>query len=252
MKIGVCADISKIEDVKNAGYDYIELPLNKLGTISEEEFQNTLNLIKKYGVPAESCSLLLPKTMQIIGDSYDQKALDDYLETAFSRMKALGATVVSFGSGKSRFIPEGWNHKAAFASLVEVTKRIVKAAEKYDVVIAIESLNRGETNLINSLREASALAAFSGASILVDSFHMRKENEPLEDIKVVAPIVHAHIAMLEKRWFPLEKNEEVMEFVEALKGIGYNERLSIEGKCDDFLKDSIRALAVLRSAFQED
>lgn len=251
MKYGVCAGPEKAMEIKAAGFDYIELPLNKIGTMSEDEFEKAYALINEVGLPVPSFSLLLPKNLRLIGEESDQKQLEDYLEVAFSRMKVFGATVVSFGSGKSRFVPEGMDYREAYRELVTKTKCIVDKAKEYGVTIAIEPLNKAETNLINYLTEGTALAALTGASVLCDSFHMRKEGEGVEIIKLCQPIVHAHIATLEGRGYPLEETEEVREFLQALKSIGYDKCLSIEGKTSDFEKDGPIALANLKKIYAE-
>lgn len=251
MRYGVCADFSKAVEVKKAGFDYIELPINKIGVMSDEDFEKAYSDFLSVGIKAEACSLLLPKTMVVIGPQYNKKELDDYLTVAFSRMKKMGIKVVSFGSGKSRFVPSGVRYTDAYKELVEVTKHIVDRAKEYDVVVAIEPLNRGETNLINFLTEGSALASLTGASLLADAFHIRKENEPISDILLTSPIAHAHIATLDGRRYPLSLNDEVLEFIKALKDSGYDDRLSIEGKTDDISIDGPKALEVLKKAYKE-
>jgi len=251
MEIGVCMDISKASEAKEAGFDYIELPLNKVGLYSDEEFGERLAEFKKVGIPAPSCSLLLPKTMMLIDRDLDYDALDKYLEAAFSRMEALGASVVSFGSGKSRRVPEGMPYAEAYKILVEATKHMVDVAKMHGVTIAIEPLNRGETNLINLLSEGSALSAMTGASLLADAYHMRRENEPMSDVPLCQPIAHAHIATLDGRRYPTEMTDEVLEFARELKKANFNGRLSVEGKTEDFPSDAKKAIRVLKRAFEE-
>lgn len=251
MKFGICSDASKIKDVKALGFDYIELPLNKIGVLSDEDFSVFYRDFESADLPCPACSLLLPKTMKVIGDEYNQEELDNYLNVAFSRMNRIGARIISFGSGKSRFVPCGMSYKDAYRQLVDVTSHMVEIADKYSIEIAIEPLNRGETNLINLLTEGAALSSLTGASLLSDAFHIRKENEPVEDVALCAPIAHAHIATLDGRRFPLKMDEEVMGFISQLKRIDYQGNLSIEGKTDDLYKDAPVALEVLRKAYKE-
>lgn len=252
MRYGVCADFSKAEAVKKAGFDYIELPINKIGVMPESEYTDALREFDKLSFPAEACSLLLPKTMVVIGDRYSESELDGYLKCAYSRMRQMGIHIVSFGSGKSRFVPEGMSYRDAFRELVSVTERIVDTASDYDIEVAIEPLNRAETNLINTLTEGAALASMTNAGLLADSFHIWKENEAIDDIILCSPISHAHVATLNGRRYPVEKDEALVGFAEALKKAGYNRRLSIEGKTEDILADGPRALSALKEAFMEE
>lgn len=251
MEIGLCADWSKIKEVKEAGFDYIEFPLNKLGTMSDEEFKEVKKELEEACLKMKSCSLLLPKTMMVIGSEFDQIELDDYLTVAFSRMKELGGSVVVFGSGKSRRIPEGYNYQKAFKELVEVTNHIVKRGSEFGISIAIEPLNQDETNLINSLEAGAALAGLTDASLLADSFHMSKEGENWDIINKVSPLRHAHIATLDGRRYPLNLSDEVKGFIKALKDNNYQGNLSIEGKTEDIVKDGKTAIEVIKKAYLE-
>ena len=236
MRFGVCAGSEKAGEIKEAGFDYIELPLNKVGTVSDEEWKRMKEEVESVSLPVEAFSLLLPKTMKIIGPEYNEKEMLSYLDTAFSRMMETDGRVVSFGSGKSRFIPSGISYKDGWSELVNVTKT---------------TLNRNETNLINFLTEGAALSSLTGASLLVDVFHLMKENEPFENIVLCAPFAHAHIAERTGRLYPVEKNEDVISFFSALKKAGYDKRLSIEGKTSDFITDGPKALKVLKETYME-
>ncbi|MGN1189673.1 MAG: sugar phosphate isomerase/epimerase family protein [Candidatus Ornithospirochaeta sp.] len=251
MRFGVCAGSEKAKDIKEAGFDYIELPLNKVGTVKEDEWKRMKEDVESVGLPVEAYSLLLPKTMKIIGPEYNEKEMLSYLDTAFSRMLETEGRVVSFGSGKSRFIPEGVFYKDGWQELVDVTKKIVEKAKEYGVEIAIETLNRNETNLINFLTEGAALSSLTGASLLVDVFHLMKENEPFQNIVLCGPFAHAHIAERTARLYPTEKNEDVIAFFSSLKKAGYDKRLSIEGKTTDFITDGPKALRVLKETYME-
>ena len=251
MRFGVCAGSEKAGEIKEAGFDYIELPLNKVGTVSDEEWKRMKEEVESVSLPVEAFSLLLPKTMKIIGPEYNEKEMLTYLDTAFSRMMETDGRVVSFGSGKSRFIPSGISYKDGWSELVNVTKTIVGKAKEYGVEIAIETLNRNETNVINFLTEGAALSSLTGASLLVDVFHLMKENEPFENIVLCAPFAHAHIAERTGRLYPVEKNEDVISFFSALKKAGYDKRLSIEGKTSDFITDGSKALKVLKETYME-
>ncbi len=251
MEIGVCSDWNNLDKVKEAGFDYIEFPLNKLGTISDEEYKEVRDKLEKSGVKMKSCSLLLPKNMMALGPEYSEEKLDSYLDTAFSRMQELGGKIVVFGSGKSRHIPEGYNYQRAFKELVGVTKHIVFKAKEYGITIVIEPLNQDETDLINSLEAGAALSGLTGASLLADSFHMAKEGEKWNTILKCAPLSHAHIATLEGRCYPLELTDEVKGFIKALKDSGYEGSLSIEGKTDDIALDGRKAIAVIKKAYLE-
>ncbi len=250
MRFGLCTDIRNVREVQEAGFDYIEGKLNQFALWSEEEFDAALKLFSECSIRMERASLLLPKTMVVIGDRYNEEELLSYLDVAFARMDALGCKLVVFGSGKSRIVPEGMNWQESFLFLVKVTKLIGEAAMKHGISIAIEPLNRSETNLINTLCEGAALQAAVGmdnVGLLADAFHMRKEEEDMTRIIRCSPLLHTHIAVKDGRGYPTAECDEVSEFFQMLKAAGYDGTMSIEGKSDDWKADSVKALRVMRA-----
>lgn len=250
MRFGICYDIKKIKDAEKAGYDYFDGKLNAIAAYSDEEFAEVLEIVKSSSLKVERCSLLYPKTMAVVGPAYNEEEMVAYLEKAFARMKALGCDLIVFGSGKSRMIPSGVKWQDAFSQLVEVTRKTAEVASRYGVRIAIEHLNRKETNLINTLTEGAALQAMvdrENVGLLADSFHMWQEGEDMAKIPLCAPLMHAHIAVKGTRGYPVEATEEVKEFFAALKAAGYDGTLSVEGKTEDFFGDSAKALEVMRA-----
>ncbi len=254
MKFGVCTDLQNMQLAQDVGFDYVEAKLNSLAAMEQNEFDRLYSSICDLPIQAERCCLLLPKSMQVIGSSYDELEMVRYLQGAFSRMNQLGASIAVFGSGKSRDIPNGMNYQSAFSQLVQVTQVIGNVASDYGISIAIEPLNRKETHLINSLAEGAALQAMvdmPNVGLLVDSFHLNSEGESLERISETAPLMHAHIATVVGRRFPLEADDETQSFLTALCKTGYDGSVSIEGKTDDFEHDSRIALQVMRSICKE-
>ena len=249
MRFGLCADIRNVLEVQAAGYDFIDGKLNQFALWSKEEFDQVLELFKKASIKMECCALLFPKSMVVIGSQYDEKAMRTYLDVAFTRMNALGCELVVFGSGKSRLVPEGMTWQQAYRQLVEVTGLVGTVAAAYGINIAIEPLNRAETNLINSLAEGAALQAdvdLPNVGLLADAYHMWQENEDMRRILTCAPFMHTHIAMKGTRFYPTEATDEVKEFFALLRQSGYDGTMSIEGKSDDWRTDSVKALEVMR------
>lgn len=250
MKFGLCTDIRNVKDVEAVGFDYIEGKLNQFALWSEEEFEAAVALFQDCSIRMETASLLLPKSMVVIGDQYKEEELLSYLDTAFARMDRLGCKLVVFGSGKSRIVPEGMSWQASFQELVDVTRLIAKKAKEHGIFIAIEPLNRNETKLINTLCEGAALQAtvnMDNVGLLADSYHMRVEGEEMKRIQYCSPLLHTHIAVKEGRAYPVAESEEVEEFFQTLKAASYDGTMSIEGKSEDWKADSVKALRVMRA-----
>ncbi len=249
MRFGLCMDIRNVKTAEKCGFDYVDGKLSQIASFSDEEFDDVLSLMKTSSLRMERASLLFPKTMELIGSGYDEKAVTSYLEKAFERMNALSCPLVVFGSGKSRMLPPSMKWTDGFLSLVKVTQLTADIASGYGIDIAIETLNRSETNMINTLTEGAALEAVvhrSNVGLLADAYHMRKEGEDMSKIISCSPLMHTHIALREDRAYPTEMCDEVEEFFDVLKKAGYDGTMSIEGKSGNTEEDSVKSLKVLR------
>ena len=250
MKFGICTPIENILKLEEMGFDYIECGVSKLAELSDEEFASWKEQAQKASIPVSCFNVLFPKTIRLIGDEYDKEKTTAYLHKALSRVQAMGGTTVVFGSGGARKRPENVDFFTAYRQLVEVTKLVGEIAGKYGVTIVIEPLNRGETNMINSMAEGAQLVAdvnLPNVKLLTDFFHVAKDGEPVEDVERIGAFAHVHIASGKGRLYPLPgQDEQYPLFFECLKKIGYDGRVSIEGKTEDMAKDAPVALAYMK------
>ena len=83
MRFGLCTDIRNVKEVQEVGFDYIEGKLKQFALWSEEEVESVLELFSSSSIKMETTSLLLPKTMKVIGREYNEKELLSYLDVAF-------------------------------------------------------------------------------------------------------------------------------------------------------------------------
>ncbi|MCF0261825.1 MAG: sugar phosphate isomerase/epimerase [Sphaerochaetaceae bacterium] len=255
MRIGVCTSIDKIALMEKLGFDYVELNLNGLSSLSDEDFEKALEDVNKCSIKVEGCCVIIPKTLSLIGPSYDEKALESALNKGFGRMQRLGGSYAVFGSGKSRYVPEGMDYQDAYKELITVTDKIGNLAGKYGLKLVIEALNKDETNLINSISEALKLMKDvnnDNVKVLADGFHMAKENEDYQILYQCGDdLLHSHIASREGRAFPVLPTAENVSFIKTLKAVGYDGRLSIEAKTDKLEEDSLASIALIKKLWEE-
>lgn len=251
MKFGLCSGPENLELAGRLGFDYIECAVTAAEAMSDADFDAFLSKVNNSPIKPERFNVLFPGTIPLVGPQADHGKITEYLEKAFPRVKALGGTVVVFGSGRSRVFPEDMPYRDAFRELIEVTRLIGQIAATYGITIAIEPLNRDETNCVNSVREGAMLEAavnLPSVGLLADLYHVLKENEPVENIVSVKSLKHTHIALLEGRAFPVVCDKDVKAFFGALKQINYTGTMSIEGKAaNDFETDAAAALKILRT-----
>jgi sugar phosphate isomerase/epimerase len=133
---------------------------------------------------------------------------------------------------------------------VKVVRIMGEIAEKHGVTVAIEPLNRSETNCVNSVIEGAMLEAavnLPSVGLLADLYHILREREPVENVAIAKDLKHTHIARLEGRAFPTAADEDIRAFFAALKKAGYTGTMSVEGNAVDLEQDAAAALKVLRS-----
>ena len=248
MRFGLCTDIDRIEAAGRMGFAYIECYAAGLAAMSEEEFEKARRTVEASEIRVECFNGLFPGDFTLLG-TQEESNLRRYLQALFARVEAIGARMVVFGSGRPRTCPRDLDFLEGCRQMAEVTGIVGELAEPHGITIAVEPLNRGETNMINSVGEAALLAAQAkrpNVQVLADAFHMFKEGESMDQIRRVGRLAHTHVAALAGRRYPLERDPLLEEFFRALADIGYAGAMSIEGSTDSMEEDGPRALAVLR------
>jgi|YNPNPStandDraft_1061719.scaffolds.fasta_scaffold16601_2 sugar phosphate isomerase/epimerase len=251
MRFGCCVGLDKIGVVQDAGYDYVELPVATVKAESPDaEFEPIREQIQAFSIVPEAWNCLLPGDMKLTGPEVDKYRIERYLRTAFERIEELGGEMVVFGSGGARNVPEGFPMDEARQQIVEFVTLAGQIAGTHGITIAIEPLNAKESNIINSVAEGLefvALADHPFVRVLADLYHMDEEHEPLDHlVNAGNDLVHTHTADT-GRYYPGSGTYPHREFFEKLRSIGYNDRMSVECRWNDFETECAKALEFLRS-----
>jgi len=258
LRFGVCgcmvspadplgADI--VEQLAALGYDYIELSLRDLAALPEAAVADLGARLKRAGVPCEACNNFFPPEIRLTGPAADLPAALHYARGALARAARLGVSVVVFGSAGARNVPAGFSPDAAWAQLRTLLVSLGPVAEEHGITIVIEHLNRGESNILNSIAEGWRMArevAHPHVRVLADAYHVRQENEDPAILGKVGPIAHVHVAQQAERLFPSEGDATLAAFFAQMRATGYSQRCSIEAYTRDFPADAARALRVCR------
>lgn len=255
MRFGCCAGLDRMQAVQDAGYDYIELPVATVKAESPDiEFEPVRDRILDFDIVAEAWNCLLPGDIRVTGPEVDSYRIERFLRTAFARIEELGGEVVVFGSGGARRVPEGFSLENAREQLIEFVTLAGKIAGIHGIEIAVEPLNPKETNIINSVAEGIELvreADHPFVKVLADLYHMEETGEPVSVVVEAGnDLVHTHTADT-GRLYPGSGTYPNREFLEALRSIGYNDRMSVECRFEDFESECARALEFLRGLDEE-
>jgi sugar phosphate isomerase/epimerase len=230
--IGICGT-NRAEAAKACGLDYLEANVSSFLCPESDEETFAANRESVAGsLPIYSANGFFPGSLKVVGPEAETERAIRYSETAFRRASELGMKVLVLGSSGSRSIPEGFSREEAESQFLALLKGIAPAAEKYGILVAIEPLQKSETNFINTVTEGAEMARKAGSPnicVLADFFHMARENEDPEDIvKAADKLVHCHIAEVEERTPPGEKGDDFTPYYRALKKIHYTGRISME------------------------
>ncbi len=254
MKIGFCGKMERAAEVAAAGFDYLELSVTGVSEWTDQETERHIQTLRELKLPVSSFNVLFPGSIELLNPETRDEQIRDYLRFAFPRVQKIGGRVVVFGSGKSRRRPEGVSYDEAFRRLIGVTRLIGEEAEKHGITIAIEPLNRKETNMICSVAEGACLAAavhHPCVALLGDYYHIAAEHQPPEDIARVGGIVHAHIATEEGRRIPTAEEAGFRVMFAAMKETGYKGNVSVEGKAENLPEEGPVSIRLLKKLWEE-
>ena len=250
MHIGCCCNIEDAEIAHAAGFDFIECRVTAL--LPEEGDEAVAPILAQHQaspIPISAFNIFIPRELKIVGPEVDSARLARYVERGLARVHAVGGEIVVFGSGVARAIPDNFPVDEAHKQTVAFLHQVANAAAKHNVTVVIEPLNRKESNTINSVPEAVALAQkvnHPNIQALADFYHMDEEGEPLTHIlEHNAWIKHIHVADTERR-APGSGAYPYAEFADILRAAGYNGRVSIECRWHDFATEARPAQEFLR------
>lgn len=250
MRYGICTGLENLPLLERFGYDYIELSVTAAMKLSPEEISKYQEQLAHSKVKCEAFNILFPKTMSLLDGTTSEEELKDYLHKAMSLIQGFGAKTVVFGSGKCRRCPEDMPFGEAYQKLIQIYRITGKIAAEYGIQVVIEPLSRKETNMICTMLEGAMLESdvnHPNVALLSDFFHVIANHDRIEDIEAIKGFGHIHIASGNGRRYPVsEEGEEYAAFFKSLKAIGYDGRISIEGKTDDMEQDAPKALALLK------
>jgi sugar phosphate isomerase/epimerase len=257
MKFGVCAGLDKLEMVTQAGYDFIEPPTRRTlhPEEGEEGFARIRGIMERSPIQAEAFNIFVPGSLKVTGPEVDFTRLMDYATLCVQRAPNIGGEVIVFGSGGARSVPEEFSRDEAKGQIIHFLQELGKSAEECGMKIAVEPLRKEESNIINSVSEGMEFvrAAESPAvGILADVYHMEKEKEPLDNILACGDnLLHIHIADPAERRAPGVGEYDFRPFFARLKKVGYDNRISIECKWEDFEAEAKAALKFAKEAWEQ-
>jgi sugar phosphate isomerase/epimerase len=257
-KIGIIGDVAKSEMFYAAGYRYMEEGVSRSFSprnVSDSAFQVRLKLIQSSKVKVVAANVFLPGVLRLVGDDINEAAVLGYVDTVMKRSKAAGLKIIVLGSGGSRNLTEGYDKEKAKLQFINIVRKMSAVAAKYDMIIAMENLNRGECNFVNNLTESLEIANainHPNFKLTADIYHMLRENDPPSSIIAAGKyLVHCHIAENKDRAYPGKNGEDFKPYFRALKQIGFKGVITMECGWTKIEEEAPVALKYLQGQLDE-
>ncbi len=251
VEIGVCQSSSQWELIHSAGCAYVEDSVSKLlnPKLTDAEFEQVASGVKAKRIPIRSCNGFLPSDLKLVGPDPRHDEVVEYAAKALQRARILGISIVVLGSGGARKVPDGFDRAKAQEQFCQVLKRLAAPAEASGVTVAMESLNRGETNFGNTVKECLGyikIVNHPRICLTADMYHMLREEEaPDVLLEAGSKVVHCHLAEKAQRTPPGTAGDDFKPYLRALKKLGYHGGISLEckwKKLGDQLPPAVAAL----------
>jgi len=240
-----------------SGFDCTECGGKMLSDLTNEEKQFIIKENEKESFNLIAVNSLFPADFKLSDPSSDHESYIQYATSIFDMMNVLGAKYAVFGSGGARMLLEGDNEEKSRATLIDFIKKLADEAAKRNIILVIEPLNSGETNVFTTVEESAELVLEikkDNLQLLCDSFHMALENTDPSVIKKYGNMIrHCHISEAKKRTYPGSPDSDYPSynkvFASELNSIGYEGAVSIECSYNDFSTEAVKGLKFLKEIF---
>jgi len=221
-----------VKKVREMGFDIIEICIEDPATIDVSRINEAL---KENDLKATICGAFGPDRDASSDDRNIRANAVKYLEACIDAARGLGAPFVAgpmySAVGKTRLLSPDERAKQ-WSLAVETLKPVADYAGQRGVQLAIEPLNRFETDFINTVEQGLDLVGRVGATnvgLLVDTFHMNIEEKdiPAAIRKAGSKVFHFH-SCENDRGTPGTGHVEWKEVASALREINYQGPVVIE------------------------
>lgn len=255
-KLGACTSLDQAPLLKKHGYAFIQPMVSDiLLPLKPDSIFNGGDNVRKSEVPVLAANVFIPGSIKTTGPDVDEAKIVAYATTVFKRAHSLGIPVIVFGSGASRKIPDGFSKDSAFKQFVTIGKRLATIAAQYNVVLALESLNKEECNFLNTVKECIEVARtvdHPNYKICVDIYHMMRENEPASVIVEGGSLVyHCDIGEKATRSAPGVAGDDFIPYFKAFQQIGYKGMIALECRFTDMDTELPLAAKTIREQWEQ-
>jgi sugar phosphate isomerase/epimerase len=263
MQIGyLISDLDQLDNVAAWGFDYAEaLPgvldphLTDPDRAGGPEERDSLRRLESSSVSVPVLCGFIPAPEQhglmVVGPDVDSARLRAYVARLFDLMQRASIGVIGYGSGGSRWVPDGFPRDRALDQLRDFLHLCGDVGEPRGVKVALEPYNRDDANLLNTVPEALEFVRdldCSHVQLMADFFHMRLNGESDDELLEAGPfLIHGHIAE-PGRGRPQTTSEQHAAYLLALRQAGYEGRVTQTGDLPAYATPAAAAAALVAVA----
>jgi D-psicose/D-tagatose/L-ribulose 3-epimerase len=175
--------IALFPKIKRMGFDFVEVPIEDPTLIDGKTVRRALD---DHGLSCVGCGAFGPTRDLTHEDPNVHAACFDYIERSLDLCAQLNTDVFAgpmySAVGKRRLLPAAERQKEWDRAITNLRKACDLAAQRR-VRLAIEPLNRFETDLVNTAADVARMVdeiAHPAAGVMADSYHMNLEERDNE------------------------------------------------------------------------
>lgn len=235
MRIGLCVSPDHLSEARDAGFAFAEMGCSVLlPDQNEAAFVPVRQSLLAAPIPVEAFNCFLPGHLKVTGPSVDLAAVGAHMELVLRRASQVGASIMVFGSGGARRVPDGFPVEEARKQFVTAARLAGEIAARHNITVVLEPLLKRACNFFNTTEDGIAYmdrVNHPNLRLLTDLFHIAWEGEPFEHLtQAGSRLAHIHLAT---PCIPETGNDngpgyDLPRFLDALLKTGYDGRLSVE------------------------
>jgi D-psicose/D-tagatose/L-ribulose 3-epimerase len=219
------------------GFSAVELPLEDPALVDARRIRQ---LAADHGLKVSVCGAFGPGRDLTNASVRIRESTHDYIRTCLDFAAEVGAPMfcgpLYAEVGKRRQLPEA-ERRAEWQLAVAGIRTACEAAAERNLRIAIEPLNRFETDLVHTAADAVRMARdvdHPAAGVMIDTFHMTIEEDNLERAVLTAGSHLWHVQVSEnQRGIPGTGLTDWAALVRGLRAVNYRGLVVIESFTPD-------------------
>jgi len=225
--------VKYIKKAADIGFDVLEFQAQPLLDMSEKRMCEIKSAADEYGIEL-TYSLGLDKKYDISSYYKDVRLSGiKYLNEIMQKVHFMGGKIISGVSYAGWGVPDySFERERLLENSISSMKELVKTAEEYDIIYAVEAVNRFEGVVLNTAQQAVEYVEAVGSKnmgVLLDTYHMNiEENNIGEAIRCAGDLLVGFHTGENNRTAPGRGHLDWNEIFKALSDINYSGRIVSE------------------------